>query len=79
MLSERQEHLELAVDSDDPEEREGHRVVSKWIRHFLDVVVEGIRSADEEERHPSVSEESMNPEYMEFDSQGLAAQNETPN
>ncbi len=65
-LAERQEHLELSVDSDDPGEREAHRVVAKWLKHFLTIAKDELRAADEALRHP---EPEPVTDYMPFDSQ----------
>ena len=67
LRAERQEHLELAAESNDPEARESHRVVSRWIKAFLDQLVEEILLLDEQDRHPTPNTSDQT-EYMEFDS-----------
>lgn len=67
LRAERQEHLELAAESDDPEARESHRIVSRWIKGFLEQIVEEILMLDEQERHPTPDPSSQT-EYMEHDS-----------
>ncbi len=76
LRAERQEHLEQAVESEDVDQREAHRIVSRWIKRFLEQVVDEIRALDEEERHPTVDPESMSLEYMEHDSEGAAGEEE---
>ena len=64
-LAERQEHLERSVDSVDPAEREGHRTVARWLRHFLTVSKEYLMSSE------AVGREVVPPgetEYMDHDS-----------
>ena len=57
---ERQEHLELAVDSNDAEAREEHRVVARWIKAFLGGTVPDLIDADRAEKealaHPQKRE-----------------------
>ena len=66
LQTERQEHLELAAESDDPEAREGHRIVSRWIKGFLGMLND-IKTVDEESRHPEMKP-NMDPSFMEQDS-----------
>ena len=64
-LAERQEHLELSVDSDDPGERESHRIIAKWLKHFMSIAKDELRAADVAQRHP---EPEPVTEYMPHDS-----------
>ena len=65
LQAERQAHLESAVDSDDPGEREGHRVVARWLKHFLTVTKEELIGLEQNDRNPVPEGD---PEYMDFDS-----------
>lgn len=63
---ERQEHLEASADSDDMKKCEEHRVVARWIKHFITVVKQELVDWDEAVRHPEPPPTS---EYMDFDSE----------
>ncbi len=65
-LAERQEHLERSVDSDNAEDREGHRVVARWLKHFIQVVKVELLATELAERHP---EPEPVTEYMPHDSE----------
>ena len=64
-LAERQAHLELAVDSADPTDREGHGVVARWLKHFLSITKEELVAFEQNERNPVPEGD---PEFMDFDS-----------
>ncbi len=61
------EHLELSADSDDLTEREEHRVIAKWLKHFIgatkDLLVESARQ-------PVDAEPDVETAHMDFDSDG---------
>ena len=63
--AERQAHLESAVDSDDSEERDGHRIVARWLKHFLSITKEELVGLEKADREPVPEGD---PEYMDFDS-----------
>ena len=67
-LAERQEHLERSVDSDDPEARESHRTVAKWLKHFISIVKDELLATEEAHRHP---EPEPVTDYMAHDSEFL--------
>jgi hypothetical protein len=57
--------LESAVDSDDAEERDGHRIVARWLKHFLSITKEELVGLEKADREPVPEGD---PEYMDFDS-----------
>ena len=63
--AERQAHLEASVEADDPGEREGHRIIARWLKHFLSIAKEALIDLEHSERNPVPEGD---PEYMEYDS-----------
>ncbi len=63
---ERWHHLELAADSNDPADRERHRIIACYIKEFV-ASMEDIRIVEEQSRHPEMKP-NIDPNYMEFDS-----------
>jgi len=55
------------VDSDDPETRESHRTIAKWLKSFISQGVEDLRAMVETPLDPADKGEEQ---YMEFDSTG---------
>lgn len=64
-LAERQAHLEASVDSDDPDAQTGHRVVARWLKHFLTIGKEELVSLERARREPSTQDGDDH--YMDFD------------
>jgi len=52
LLMARQAHLEGLADSDDPEEREAHRIIAKWLKHFLTIAKDEVVERDRANREP---------------------------
>ena len=64
LQAERQEHLERSVDSASAEDREGHRVIARWMKTFITQGTEDLRAMVETELADTAGDE----QYMEFDS-----------
>lgn len=50
---EQQAHLEQASFSDDSEDREGHRLVARWLKAFFEITIPSILAADLAQRTPN--------------------------
>ena len=69
LQTERQAHLESFIEEEDPQKREGHRIIAKWITYFLTIAKDYLTDAEYAIRHP---EPPVETEYMEYDSEGKA-------
>ncbi len=72
LQAERQTHLERAVESDDLDKRQQAVHIARWLKGFLEIVIPNVHDRDQEQRHPTVDPQSMNPDSMPLDSDGLA-------
>ena len=63
LQAERQEHLERSVDVDDEEVARQHRVVARWLKHFLSTVKESL--VDAAKAKPPSTDESDDSPYVE--------------
>ena len=63
LQAERQWHLEGSVDTDDEEVARQHRVVARWLKHFLSVVKESL--IDATKAKPPSEDESDSSPYVE--------------
>ena len=67
LQAERQVHLESLVDEDDPQKREAHRAIAKWINYFTTTAKDHLEDTDYAQRHPEPLSE---PDPMPYDSEG---------
>lgn len=67
LQAERQVHLESLVEEDDPEKREVHRTVAKWIDHFSIRMKEYLEDTERAIRNPEPLGET---DPMPYDSEG---------
>ncbi len=74
LQAERQAHLESLVEEDDPQKREGHRIIAKWITYFLTTGKDYLTDTDHANRNP---EPPVETEYMEHDSEGKSSPRES--
>jgi hypothetical protein len=68
MEAERQEHLEAMVSSDEPEDREAHRIIALWLKQFFDKQGRQAELVLEHKNQRSSPETLVGSEYMSPDS-----------